>query len=136
MSKGIRISPKHGLNPTIPVCFWCGKEKNEIALMGVVRSGNDEDFKMPMYAVVDYEPCEECARNMELGFTVIEATRGPNAVTNMEIQKGIYPTGRFVVISQGAAELLFREMDRLNKCFVDVEAFEKILWMYGCENKN
>lgn len=34
MSKGIKISPKYGLNPTIPVCFWCGKQKNEIALMG------------------------------------------------------------------------------------------------------
>lgn len=31
---GIKLSPKYGVNPTIPVCFWCGKEKNEIALMG------------------------------------------------------------------------------------------------------
>lgn len=33
----IELSPKYGVNPTIPVCFWCGKEKNEIALMGRVR---------------------------------------------------------------------------------------------------
>ena len=32
MSKDdIKLSPKHGLNPTMPVCFWCGKEKNEVA---------------------------------------------------------------------------------------------------------
>ena len=30
MAKSIPLSPKHGLNPTIPVCAWCGKEKNEI----------------------------------------------------------------------------------------------------------
>ena len=34
MSKGIQVSPKHGLNPTIPVCFWCGKERGEVALLG------------------------------------------------------------------------------------------------------
>ena len=31
---GIKLSPKHGLNPTIPVCFWCGEERNEVALLG------------------------------------------------------------------------------------------------------
>lgn len=30
----IKVSPKYGVNPTIPVCFFCGKPKNEIALMG------------------------------------------------------------------------------------------------------
>lgn len=24
----ITLSPKYGVNPTIPVCFWCGEEKN------------------------------------------------------------------------------------------------------------
>ena len=34
MGNAIKVSPKYGLNPTIPVCFWCGKERGEIALMG------------------------------------------------------------------------------------------------------
>ena len=37
MSKGIEISPKHGVNPTIPICFWFGEEKGEIVLLGRVR---------------------------------------------------------------------------------------------------
>lgn len=41
---GIEISPKHGLNPTIPVCFWCGKEKNEIALLGRIREKTKDRF--------------------------------------------------------------------------------------------
>lgn len=41
----IKISPKHGVNPTIPVCFFCGKPKNEIALMG--RMGGKEDIEAP-----------------------------------------------------------------------------------------
>lgn len=30
----VRLHPKYGVNPTIPTCFWCGKDKNEIALLG------------------------------------------------------------------------------------------------------
>lgn len=34
MSNSIRLSPKHGLNPSISVCFFCGEDKNEIILPG------------------------------------------------------------------------------------------------------
>jgi len=30
----IPVSKKHGINPAITVCEWCGKELNEIALVG------------------------------------------------------------------------------------------------------
>ena len=57
----ILLSPKHGLNPTIPICFWCGEEKNEIALMGRIGDARKgEDFEAPMHAVLDYEPCDKC----------------------------------------------------------------------------
>ena len=50
----IKLSPNHGLNPTIPVCFWCGKEKNEVALMGKM---DKQDSAAPKHLVVDYPPC-------------------------------------------------------------------------------
>ena len=34
MSNSIKLSEKYGVNPTIPVCFFCGMPKNEIALLG------------------------------------------------------------------------------------------------------
>ena len=52
----IRLSEKHGVTPTIPVCFGCGKQKNEIALLG--RLPNDAEA--PMNMVLNYDPCEEC----------------------------------------------------------------------------
>ena len=49
---GIKLSPKHGLNPTIPVCFWCGEERNEVALLGRIGDGRKhEDFEAPRYMV-------------------------------------------------------------------------------------
>ena len=101
---GIKLSPKHGLNPTIPVCFWCGEERNEVALLGHIGDGRKhEDFEAPRHMVIDYEPCEKCRAKMALGVTLIEATSKPNSVAKVEMQKGIYPTGRYVVIKREAA---------------------------------
>ena len=51
---GIKLSPKHGLNPTIPVCFWCGEERNEVALLGHSGDGRKhEDFEAPRHMVID-----------------------------------------------------------------------------------
>lgn len=65
MSNGITLSPKYGVNPTIPVCFWCGEEKNEVALMGHIGDGRKhEDFEAPMHMVLNFEPCTEAAKRI------------------------------------------------------------------------
>lgn len=125
MSKGILLSQNHGLNPTIPVCFWCGQEKNEIALMG--RIGNPrmgEDLQAPMRAVIDFEPCEECRKKMESGFTVMEATMQPNYASSVEMQTGVYPTGRYVVLRMEAARKVFTDLeDGVTKAFLEDKVF-------------
>ncbi len=102
MSKDIKLSPKHGLNPCIPVCFFCGKERNEIALLGQIgdrRKG--EDIEAPMKAVLDYEPCDECKAKFAEGVLLIEVTSSPEYI-GMPIQKDAYPTGRYVVVKPEA----------------------------------
>lgn len=128
MSNYIKLSPKHGVNPTIPICFWCGKERGEIALMGRIGDGRKhEDFEAPKHMVIDFEPCEECKNNMALGFTAMEATNIPNSVSKVEMQKGVYPTGRFVVIKPEAARRIFKGLDySIGKAFVDVATFTQL----------
>ncbi len=128
MNNSIKLSPQYGLNPTIPVCFWCGKEKSEIALMGHIGDRRKhKDIEAPKYMVLDYEPCAECKKNMELGFTIAEATSKPNSVTSMPIQKGVYPTGRYVVIKNEAAMMIFgAENAKAGKAFMGVETFSQM----------
>lgn len=128
MSNGIKLSPKYGVNPTIPVCFWCGKERGEIALMGHIGDGRKhEDFEAPKYMVIDFEPCEECKKNMALGFTVMEATNSPNSISKMEMQKGVYPTGRFMVLKTEAAHRIFKGLaPGTSKAFLDVATFTQL----------
>ena len=78
MSDSIKLSPKYGVNPTIPVCFFCGKPKNEVALLGKM-GGKGEDIEAPMHMVIDYEPCDECKANMDMGITIMGVvTKNPD----------------------------------------------------------
>lgn len=105
--KGIKLSPKYGVNPCIPICCWCGKEKNEIALLGKLKG----DAEAPRNAVVDYEPCEECQAKFNLGVVLIEVTKNQPNDNIMPIQKqdgvSLYPTFRYSVIKLDAAKKLF-----------------------------
>ena len=128
MSNSIKLSPKYGVNPTIPVCFWCGKERNEIALLGHIGDGRKhEDIEAPKNLVLDFEPCEKCQSQMALGFTVMEATREPNATCNHEMQSGVYPTGRFVVMKTKVAEQFFgKEFTSKGKAFMEPDVFNQM----------
>lgn len=123
----IRISPRHGLNPTIPVCFWCGRDKNEIVFMGYIRDKTGNDIAAPMHMVIDYEPCQQCYENMKRGVTLIEATREPNAVTSVELQQNVYPTGRYAVIERCAADRAFNGFSGIEEVFVEPELFERLI---------
>lgn len=100
MSKGIKLSPKHGVNPCIPVCFFCGEEKNEIALLGKI-GGRNEDLEAPRKAVLDYVPCEECQKKFAQGVLLIEVTNSPEYI-GLPITENAYPTGRYVVVKPEA----------------------------------
>lgn len=63
----ILLSKKHGVNPAIPVCFFCGEEKNEVILAGKMKY----DAEAPKHAVWDKKPCDKCRELMEMGVMLI-----------------------------------------------------------------
>ena len=76
MSKSIKLSEKYGVNPTIPVCFFCGIPKNEIALLGHIgdkRKG--EDFEAPHCVVLDYEPVTVVKINLVKVFFLLRSLK-------------------------------------------------------------
>lgn len=120
MSKNIKFSPKYGLNPTIPICFWCGEEKNEIAMLGELP--NDEEA--PKHMVLDYEPCDKCKANMKKGIALIGITENKPNDNRPEIIKGAYPTGHFAVVKPEAVhqfidEPMASDIIKHKKAFID-----------------
>lgn len=118
MSNSIRLHPEHGVNPTLPVCFWCGKDKNEIALLGAAYKG-----EAPQHMVLDYVPCAECEKRQAMGVTIIEADPHGDKPT---------PTGRWVVIAEAAVSRLFQPEElvqavlRSRKAFIEPAAFQQV----------
>lgn len=126
MGKSIKISPKHGVNPTIPVCFWCGKEKNEVALLGKLKG----DAEAPMHMVLNYEPCDACKQTMESGITLISVTSHP-ADHRPPIQQNLYPTGEWSVITKEAAQQIFPEAvgkdNTVQKILLEDAAYQQLI---------
>lgn len=67
-SSKVKLSPKHGLNPSIQQCFTCLQD------MGVIMFGRLKgDAKAPHRVCLgrDSEPCDECKGHMEKGVILI-----------------------------------------------------------------
>ena len=55
----IRLSDRHGVNPTLCMCFWCGEDTGDLALLGRMKG----DVEAPQKAIVNYDPCPDCKTN-------------------------------------------------------------------------
>ena len=83
MSESIRLSPKHGLNPSLTHCMCCGKEYG-IALLGKLK--DDAEAPKSIY----HGLCEDCEKVVEQGGVMLievkDGEKSPNP----------YRTGRVV----------------------------------------
>lgn len=128
MSKSIRISPKHGLNPSITTCFFCGKDTG-VALLGRMK----DDAEAPHHIIVDYEPCDDCKAIMAQGITLLEATNTPPAPDMPPVQKNTWLTGRYMVIREPAFRNIINDPElaeniiKAGKAFIDPQTFEALM---------
>lgn len=116
--KMIRISEKYGVNPAVPLCYFCNQEKNELILAGRL----EEDKEAPHKAVWDMIPCDKCKEFMKQGIILISVKDG-------ESGKNPYRTGGWVVVKEEAAKRMFGETNRIIETrigFVEDETWNTI----------
>lgn len=89
--KNIVLSEKHGVNPAISKCFFCGQDKNEILLLGKLKG----DAEAPKGMAFDQEPCDQCKDYMKQGIILIsvDEKKSKNDLKNP------YRTGGWVVVT-------------------------------------
>lgn len=125
--KDIPLSPKHGLNPTMPICFFCGEEKGEIAILGKIDKADSE---APKHMILDYVPCKKCQEKMDLGVTLIGVTEtAPDS--RPPIGNNMYPTGRWAVLNPEVAKDFFipevlDDVMKKKKCLIDDEVLQNM----------
>ena len=81
----------------IPVCYFCGREKNELIMNTTLTPKHAKQIKEAHGKVVDMEPCDECKKMMEQGVMLIEC----------KDDQPDYRLGRFVVVKDEAVPRMF-----------------------------
>lgn len=128
---GITLHPKYGVNPTLSQCFWCGKDKNEIALLGIQSKRLTGKEKAPNRVVLDFKPCAKCIEGMALGITVIEASEHEKKGYH-QVGPGLYYSGRWFVLKEEAFKRIFNDESLIKaalecrKSFITEEAYNKL----------
>ena len=64
----IRLSEKHGINPSVCKCWFCLQASKGLILAGRLKGA---DIALPMSGVYDMEPCDKCAGYMETHIILI-----------------------------------------------------------------
>lgn len=90
----LRLSQKHGVNPSVEKCFLCGEAKR-VVLFGRLR----EDKEAPREVVITQEPCDKCKDYMKQGVILISTKDDDRD----------YRTGGWVVLRDSAIERIFEE---------------------------
>lgn len=108
--KSIRLSPKHGLNPSITHCECCGREIG-IALLGKLK----DDVEAPMNIAMGL--CDDCQKVINAkGLMIIEVRDG-------ETGPNPYRTGRITGITKDAKERMFKDITS-PICYMEQKMFE------------
>lgn len=107
----IKLSPKHGVNPSMIKCVVCGDDAG-ILLNGRLKG----DAEAPRY-VITGELCDECKAKVDEGYAFIIECRSARGLEDR--------TGRYVVIKKEALQgdtsnvnLMLK--DEFEKVFADV----------------
>ena len=99
MNKSILLSEKHGVNPSINVCFYCDQDKNEIILPGKLKG----DAQAPMRSVWNLEPCDTCKGYMEKGILLISVDEAKSSD-----RQNPWCTGGWVVVTEEAVRRMVK----------------------------
>ena len=122
MDRGIMLHPKFGLNPTMPVCFYCGEERGEIALLGARYRG-----EAPKNMVIDIEPCDECKKKYANYTLLVEVRQEWDVRAYHKRQKGPVPTGRWAAVRKECLD----EDKRVPIAYVEPQTMNHIIAQVG-----
>ena len=114
MSKSIKLSPKHGVNPSITHCEGCGKEIG-IAMFGRLKG----DAEAPRDVAMGL--CDDCQKVIDQGGVMIVEVADGEGKKN---PKNPYRTGRIVGCSKQYKErnnistpMIYMEYSMFNEIF-------------------
>ena len=89
------------LGAALDVCWFCGEAS------GVALLGYNKGKEAPRQVVTGYTPCQKCQDQMAQGITFVEARPTDPTDNTPEIQEGVQPTGRWIVVREEVVQEMF-----------------------------
>lgn len=105
MTDGIRLSPKHGVNPSLDQCFYCMEDKG-IVLFGAMKG----DAEAPRKICMDKEPCSQCKELMEQGVILISVDEDKT-----EDMNNPWRTGGWCVVKEDFIKRVFQPKELVQR---------------------
>jgi len=75
----VRVSKKHGLNPSMEVCFWCGEHTGSVIMFGRVKG----DEEAPREAVISTIHVRH-VKNIGVKELLLLSVRERQSITNLQ----------------------------------------------------
>ena len=118
MSKGITVSKKFGVNPSVTRCECCGKEYG-VALFGTAwkdpKTGKTAEAPREVYQGL----CDDCQKVVDQqGLLIIEVRDGESGSNQ-------YRTGRITGITKEAKERMFKDI-KSSICYMEQSMFTQL----------
>lgn len=124
----IQLSKKHGLNPSLGVCFVCGEDDGTVVLPGQLKG----DAEAPRRAVWTREPCPTCKGWMAKGIVFLSVREGEHG-------ENPYRTGKLAVLKEEAVshmisnKTLLASILKKRICFMDDRSWIQLGLPLGSE---
>lgn len=137
---GIRISPTHGVNPSLDICFYCQEARgvvlfgqfNPVRALGkelaATLDGPPGDRKAPDKIVMNKEPCDKCKEYMKKGIILISVDESKS-----DDRQNPWRTGGWVVVKEEAvrsfgikSEELLEDICKTRLAFLPDDAWDKL----------
>lgn len=139
----MKLSKKHGVNPSIIKCFWCNKDIG-IAMLGQIDKA---DSKAPDCICTSYEPCDECKEKFDHGITVMGVSNVPinENMPHVSVNDNgdkLYPTGKYFVTSDSFINELIKDEEtktlvlKSRKMYMEDDIVEEIINNYFNKNND
>lgn len=115
----IALDDKHGLNPTMTLCFYC-QEPNGVALFGKIGNKTARNLReagapvrpggeAPRALTMDLQPCQKCLEHMKKGIILISVDE-----EKTDDMQNPYRSGGWVVVTEDFIRRTFEPEELVN----------------------
>ena len=115
----LRISEKHGVNPSVDTCFICGKETSVVLFGASYKDENGKTVEAPR-RVCTGQLCDDCQKVIDEGGIFFIAVKDGESGNNP------WRTGQIAALKEEAVQRIFPDFPYKKVNYIEESAYKQI----------